>query len=118
MAHRAAAFVLTAIVTALASGCVEQPVHDHPVVVHRPLMDRYYAGDLVVQRAPPAFVVESVQVRRGYVWIHSYYRWDGHDYVAVPGRWEPERSGYRYVDARWERHRDGWHYRPGHWLSF
>ena len=116
MLYRFVALALLAGVTACAAGCAEQPVQGQPVV-HHPLMYRTYANDVVAPRAPPPFVIEAVQPRRGYVWVHSFYRWDGHDFVPVPGRWEPEKPGYRYVDARWEQHRDGWHFRPGRWLD-
>lgn len=116
MPHRALILALLASIAALAAGCAEQPAHGGPVV-HHPLMYSTYANDVVAPKAPPAFVIEAVQPRRGYVWAHSYWRWDGHDYVSVPGQWIPEKTDYRYVDATWERHGDGWHFRPGHWLS-
>ena len=115
MVHRVVAFALFAGVTATVTGCADQP--GRSPAVHHPLLYRTYAGDVVTQRAPPPFVIEPVQIRRGFVWAHSYWRWDGHDYVAVPGQWMPEKPDYRYVDATWEQHRDGWHFRPGHWIS-
>jgi hypothetical protein len=102
---------LAAAVAALGSGCAKEGT------VHQPLFAPYYAHDLVVPRAPPPFVIETVKPRYGYVWAHSYSRWDGHDFVLVPGQWIPEKPGYRWVDASWEQHRDGWHFRPGRWLS-
>lgn len=116
MAYRFATVVL--IANALVAGCTGPGPRDQPAakVVHHPLMYRYYANDVVAPRAPPPFVIEAVAPRPGYVWVHSYSRWDGHDFVAVPGHWLPEKPGYRYVDASWERHRDGWHFRPGRWL--
>jgi hypothetical protein len=115
MVHRAVAFALFACFTAIATGCADQP--GRPPAVHHPLMYSTYAGDVVTQQAPPPFVIEPVQSRRSYVWAHSYWRWDGHGYVSVPGQWIPEKPDYRYVDATWEQHRDGWHFRPGHWVS-
>ena len=116
MAYRAVVFVTFSLVAALAAGCAEQPANGRPVV-HRPLFESTYSHDLVSPRKPPPYVIEPVkQDRRGYVWAHSYFRWDGHDYVAVPGQWIPAKSDYRYVDARWEQHGDGWHFKPGYWL--
>ncbi|MBB6241989.1 YXWGXW repeat-containing protein [Rhodanobacter sp. MP1X3] len=115
MAYRAPALVTLVLAAALAAGCAEQPSNGQPVV-HRPLFESTYSHDLVSPREPPPFVIETVQERRGYVWAHSYSRWDGHDYVAVPGQWIPAKPDYRYVDATWERHRDGWHFKPGYWL--
>jgi len=111
MSIRLIAIVSVIAVVALASGCAQ------PGVVHRPLFESSYSGDLVAPRAPPPFIVEQVPLRPGYLWAHSYWRWDGHDYVEVHGHWEAERSGYRYVSAHWEQHRDGWHFRPAAWLS-
>ncbi len=116
MVHRLAAFASIAMLAMLANGCAEQPERPRQVVVHRPLMDRYYANDVIASRPPPRFVIEPVQPRRGYVWAHGYSRWDGHGYIAVPGHWIPEKPGYRYVDASWEQHHDGWHFRPGRWI--
>lgn len=116
MLNRAAALVTLTLAAVLATGCAEQPSNGKPVV-HRPLLESTYSHDLVVTREPPPFQVEPVKEdRRGYVWAHSYYRWDGHDFVAVPGQWIPAKPDYRYVDARWERHSDGWHFKPGYWL--
>jgi len=116
MAYRAVVLVTLTLVAALAGGCAEQPSNGKPVV-HRPLFESTYSHDLVVQREPPPFVIEPVQDRRGYVWAHSYSRWDGHGYVTVPGQWIAEKPDYRYVDATWERHGDGWHFKPGHWIA-
>ena len=114
MLNRCTALITLALAAALAAGCAEQP---STPVVHRPLFENTYSHDLVAPREPPPFVIETVKEdRRGYVWAHSYYRWDGHDFVAVPGQWIPAKPDYRYVDATWERHRDGWHFKPGYWL--
>ncbi len=115
MLVRPTAVLSLALIATLAAGCAEQPSHGGPVV-HRPLLESTYSHDTVAPRAPPPFAIEPVRERRGYVWSHSYYGWDGHDFVAVPGQWIPYRPDYRYVDARWERHADGWHFKPGHWL--
>ncbi|TAM57249.1 MAG: hypothetical protein EPN49_16060 [Rhodanobacter sp.] len=116
MAHRLIAGALLVGIAAFASGCAEPPARDRAPVVHHPLMYRYYLHDVVAPRPPPPFVVEPVRLRRGYVWAHSYWRWDGHDFVPVPSHWVPQKPGYRYADARWEAHRDGWHFHPAHWL--
>lgn len=116
MHRRVIACALLTWVAALAAGCAEQPSNGHPTV-HRPLLESTYSHDLVAPRAPPPFVIEPAKNDRpGYVWAHSYYRWDGHDYVFVPSQWIAAKADYRYVDARWERHRDGWHFKPGYWV--
>lgn len=115
VSHPPARFALALSVLFFAA-CAERPANAPPVVYH-PLFESTYSHDLVSPKAPPPFVIEPVQERRGYFRTHSYYRWDGHDYVAVPSQWIPEKLDYRYVDATWEQHRDGWHYKPGHWVS-
>jgi hypothetical protein len=46
----------------------------------------------------PAAVVERVprEARPGFVWVRGYYHWDGVKYVWVPGRWEAEKTPYRW----------------------
>jgi hypothetical protein len=114
MPHRTAALVALFLTVALAAGCAEQP--NGKPVVHRPLFESTYSHDLVVTREPPPFVFEAIKDRPGYVRAHSYWKWDGHDFVFVPGQWISAKPDYRYVDARWERHGDGWHFKPGYWL--
>ena len=116
MSIRLLAVTSLVVAAALASGCVEERVvHDRPVYVQQPPPPREYV-EVVAPRPPPPVIVENVAPRPGYIWAHSYYRWDGHDFVAVPGQWIPAKPDYRYVDSTWERHRDGWHFKPGYWL--
>ena len=85
----------------------------------RPLPDRG-AGDgvtVIAPRPPPPPMLERVPPRPGYLWAHGYWRWNGHDYVAVPGHWERVRAGYRYLNPHWEHRPDGWHWRVGVWVS-
>lgn len=87
----------------------------------RMLQDRVAgAGDgvtVIAPRPPPPPMLEQVAPRPGYLWAHGYWRWNGRDFVAVPGHWEPVRPGYRYVNPHWEHRPDGWHWRVGVWLS-
>ena len=99
------------LVTALASGCIVEPVH------RRPVMEQGGYATVVVPQAPPAWVVAEVRPRPGYLWAQGYWRWDGRRYVAVRGHYEPVRSGYRYVQPRWEQRRDGWHWSAGVWVG-
>ncbi len=115
MTCRAPALLVLAIATALSASCAQDP--NRPPVVHRPLFESTYSHDLVSPKAPPAFVYEAIKDRPGYVRAHSYWKWDGHDYVFVPGEWIPAKPDHRYVDARWERHGDGWHFKPAYWIA-
>ncbi|MGY4815660.1 YXWGXW repeat-containing protein [Pseudomonas chlororaphis subsp. piscium] len=90
-------------VVVVASGCVqERVVHERRVV----------------ERAAPVRVIEVGPMHRpGYVWSRAYWHWDGRQYVAVHGHWEPLRPGYHYVHPFWERRGDGWHLHAGGWAS-
>ncbi|MFI4959222.1 MAG: hypothetical protein ACHP7C_08705 [Lysobacterales bacterium] len=118
MSIRHVALASLVAATALASGCVvEEPVHrQRPVVVERPVVQREYV-EVVAPRPPPPPIVEQVELRPGYIWARSYWRWDGRNYVVERGHWEPERRGYRYSHPHWEQRGDGWHWRAGVWVS-
>ena len=111
------ALISLVAVTALASGCVVEPVHRRPVVVERPIYRDSVSVDVVAPIAPPVWVVERVRPRPGFLWAHGYWRWNGRHYVAVRGHWEPVRVGYRYVHPHWERRGGGWHWRAGVWVG-
>ena len=116
MSLRIVALASLVAITALASGCVVEPVHRRPVVVEQGPMPRAYV-DVVAPQAPPVWVVENVRPRAGFLWAHGYWRWNGRRYVAERDHWEPVRAGYRYVHPHWERRGDGWHWRAGVWLG-
>jgi len=117
MSLRTMALASLVTLTALASGCVEAPVHHHrrPVVIEQAPPRAYV--ELVAPQAPPVWAVENTGTRPGYVWAHGYWRWNGRRYVAVRGHWEPVRVGYRYAHPHWERRGDGWHWRAGVWVQ-
>jgi hypothetical protein len=76
------------------------------------------AARVYVGIAPPAPIVEvrPVAPEPGVVWIDGYYRWDGHGYVWVPGRWvHPPRVGAHWVAGRWVHNGRGWYSVAGHW---
>lgn len=116
MSLRIAAFSSLLAIAALASGCVVEPVHRRPVLVERGPVRRPHV-EVVAPRPPPAWVVENVRPRPGYLWMHGYWRWDGRRYVAVRGHWTRVRAGYRYVHPHWERRGDGWHWHAGVWVA-
>lgn len=112
----AAVSSLIALAT-LVSGCVqERVVHDRPVIVEHRVVQRDDV-EVVAPRPPPPRIEERVELRPGYVWSRSYWRWNGHDYVMVRGHWEPLRVGYHYVHPHWEQRGDGWHWRAGVWVA-
>ena len=105
------------LAAAVASGCVqERVVHDRPVYVQQPPQPEY-TEEVVAPGPPPPVIVENVAPRPGYIWAHSYYRWDGRRYVTVRGHYEPVRPGYHYVHPHWEQRGDGWHWRAGVWVA-
>ena len=99
------------LATALASGCMVEPVHRRPMMV-----EGGYAT-VVAPQPPPEWVVERVNPRPGYIWAHGYWRWEGRRYVAVRGHYERARRGYHYVNPHWEHRRDGWHWNAGVWVG-
>ncbi len=116
MTRPLAAFAALAVLAALASGCVEERVvHRRPVVIEQPVHREYV--EVVAPRPPPPRIVEVEQVRPGYVWARSYWRWNGRDYVTVSGHWEAAHPGYRYVHPHWEQRGDGWHWHAGVWIT-
>ncbi|MEO8998549.1 MAG: hypothetical protein ABI227_01775 [Rhodanobacter sp.] len=116
MSLRLVALASLVAATALASGCVVEPVHERPVIVERPVVQREYV-EVVAPRPPPPIIVEEVAPRPGYIWARSYWRWDGRNYVAERGHWEPVRRGYHYQHPHWEQRNDGWHMHVGVWVS-
>ncbi len=75
-------------------------------------------GRVYVRTEPPAPVYETHRVPpgQGYVWVDGYHRWDGRDYVWVPGKWErAPRAHAVWVPGRWTHDRHGWYYVQGHW---
>ncbi len=50
--------------------------------------------------------------RRG-VWAPSYWRWNGHRYTWIDGRWLRERRGHAQVEDRWEDRGGDWVYVRG-----
>lgn len=83
------------------------------VHVHRPRQ-----RVVVVRPAPPPprVVVVPARPRPNLVWVEGYWRWNGRDYVWVPGRWVAERRGRRFVQARWEMRGGEWTFVPGGWV--
>jgi hypothetical protein len=69
------------------------------------------AREVLVTRAPPEVRVEAETVSPGpgYVWTRGYWRWNGADYVWVPGGWvERPRPAAVWVAGHWVRRPGGW----------
>lgn len=65
---------------------------------------------------PPRRVVVGVAPHPGYVWTDGYWRWDGAQYVWVPGVWmRPPHARARWVPAHWAHRRRGYVFVGGHW---
>jgi len=72
-------------------------------------------GGMYPTVAPPPARAETVNPRRGYIWVSGRWDWtngnwawvDGHwerekaNAVWIPGRWELQGSYYVWVDGRW-----------------
>jgi hypothetical protein len=67
--------------------------------------------------APPRPIVEVHRGEHpGYAWHDGYYRWSGHRYVWVRGRWvRPPYRHAQWTSGGWHRERRGWYWVPGHW---
>src|SRR5215470_2936743 len=49
-------------------------------------------------------------------WIAGLFRWDGSEYVWVPGHWErPPQPRAVWVNGVWKHDRRGWYWVPGYW---
>jgi hypothetical protein len=75
-------------------------------------------AQVVIRVGPPAPVAErpGPPPERGFVWIAGYHRWDGAQYVWVPGHYERvPHPGARWVAHKWVHHHDGWVLVEGHW---
>jgi hypothetical protein len=75
-------------------------------------------AQIYVRIGPPPPRKEVLVVRPGpeYVWVKGYHRWDGNQYVWVPGSWVvPPRPHARWVDGRWVHRRQGWIWVEGRW---
>jgi hypothetical protein len=50
------------------------------------------------------------------VWIGGFYRWNGSEYLWVPGhREKPPHAGAVWVNGRWVHGRSGWYWVEGYW---
>lgn len=75
-------------------------------------------AQVVVRIGPPHPVYEAPPPRPhpGWVWQRGYHRWDGGNYVWVPGSWaEPPHGHGRWVDGHWAHRGGGWVWVEGHW---
>lgn len=98
---RSAAFALGAVALALLLSCAPPP-----------------PGRVYVVRRPPPERVEVIAVGPGpgFVYVRGYWRYDGGDYVWVPGRWVQLDRRYReWVPGHWAHDRHGWYWVEGRW---
>jgi hypothetical protein len=82
----------------LTSGCIVT-ARPAPVAYAEP------AGEVYVDAAPPAPIVESVGVvpGPGFVWIGGYFHWYGNRWGWVAGHYaRPPRRGASWVGPRYE----------------
>jgi hypothetical protein len=110
--HRSLALslCLSLAATLVVSGCAPSRPGPRRVDRHVTVVD--------VRRDPPTAVVEAdPPPQANLVWARGYWRWDGHDYVAVPGHWERVRPGYHYVHAYWEKREGAWLLHNGIWMK-
>ena len=52
----------------------------------------------------------------GGIWIGPEWRWQGRNYVYVPGYWARPHKAYKHwVAGHWQETRRGFRWIPGHW---
>jgi hypothetical protein len=86
-----------------------------PQVVYEPVAP---AGEIVVQQAPPAEIVEvrSPVPFAGAVWIPGYWHWNGGSHIWIAGRWSAPRPGFVWEPHHWARMPNGgYRMEAGHW---
>jgi hypothetical protein len=74
--------------------------------------------EVYVSQAPPTVRVETATVAPGpgYVWTRGYWRWNGTQYIWVPGTWVTRpRTTAVWVEGQWIRRPGGWVWVAGHW---
>lgn len=76
-------------------------------------------AQVFVRIGPPPPRREVIVQRPGprHVWVSGYHRWDGRQYVWVPGTWvvPPQRYYHRWVPGHWRESPRGWVWVEGHW---
>lgn len=75
-------------------------------------------GVVYVARRPPPRRAEVIGSRPapGHVYVRGFWRWQGDDYIWVPGHWSVVERGFReWVPGSWRHGRRGWYYVDGHW---
>lgn len=95
---------------AMTAGCVVEPRHEHAVVeiaAPKPPPPARYE----VPPPPPPARAETA------VWDPGRWRWDGHDWIWVPGHFiERPRREAQWEPGHWqERPNGGWVWVEGHW---
>ena len=77
-------------------------------------------GQVVVRIGPPPRPVERIppppHEHPNWAWHSGYHRYDGHQYVWVPGYYaNPPHAHARWVDGHWVHQGNGYVYREGYW---
>ena len=77
-------------------------------------------AQVVVRIGPPPRPVERVPPpppeHRDFVWVAGYHRWDGREYVWVPGAYQhPPHANAVWVPGEWRGERGGHVWHEGYW---
>jgi len=65
--------------------------------------------------APPAYKVEQVTPRSGFVWVRGRWDWRGGKWEWIPGHWEREKANQRWNDGSWQQQNGNWIWVEGSW---
>ncbi len=77
------------------------------------------ATEVVVRSPPPAERVEVAATPPSpeHFWIKGNWRWDGREFLWVPGRWEIRRAAALWQAGHWRESGGGWVWVEGRWVS-
>jgi hypothetical protein len=78
----------------MAGGCL--------VEAHARIPEPVVAVEVDTAPEPPPPVVETMEVRPGYIWIGGRYNWAGGRWVWMNGHYEAERVGYVWAPGSWQ----------------
>lgn len=93
--------------------CVRAPQGQVGVSAGDPVAHHTY-----VERQPPPVRFEHIPKAssRDDHWVAGHWRWDGGEYVWVPGYYHARpRPQVIWVDGRWTRNSSGWYWIEGSW---
>ena len=101
-----AGILLAVLLTTTSSNAqhLERKVNNKRVVAYKP-------------GTPSDRIHTRTALRRGYVWIDGYYKWNrrSRSYVWIEGHQIRQKKGKIWISGKWKRVPGGWTYISGFW---